>query len=96
MASEQCFRNICFLHTRKNAHVVQTCSRLVAILAVPTTCHQDVFALRVPRLLTSCQRLDDMQLATRLLNSIDLSQVVPTTCYRPTIQQVVIDNLVAT
>ena len=43
-------------YTRKNAHVVtnlqQTCSN-----AVPTTCQQDVFALLVPSLLTSCQRL---------------------------------------
>jgi hypothetical protein len=43
-------------NTRKNAQVVtnlqQTCSN-----AVPTTCQQDVFALLVPSLLTSCQRL---------------------------------------
>ena len=43
-------------HTRKKAQVVtnlqQTCSN-----AVPTTCQQDVFALLVPSLLTSCQRL---------------------------------------
>jgi hypothetical protein len=32
----------------------QTCSN-----AVPTTCQQDVFALLVPSLLTSCQRLVD-------------------------------------
>jgi BTB/POZ domain-containing protein 7 len=41
-------------YTRKNAQVVtnlqQTCSN-----AVPTTCQQDVFALLVPSLLTSCQ-----------------------------------------
>jgi hypothetical protein len=40
-------------YTRKNAQVVtnlqQTCSN-----AVPTTCQQDVFALLVPSLLTSC------------------------------------------
>jgi hypothetical protein len=41
--------------------------------AVPTTCQQDVFALLVPS----------------LLNSTDLLQVVPTTCYRPAIQQFV-------
>jgi hypothetical protein len=44
--------------TRKNAQVVtnlqQTCSN-----AVPTTCQQDVFALLVTSLLTSCQRLVD-------------------------------------
>jgi hypothetical protein len=46
------------VYTRKNAQVVtnlqQTCSN-----AVPTTCQQDVFALLVPSLLTSCQRLVD-------------------------------------
>jgi hypothetical protein len=44
--------------TRKNVQVVtnlqQTCSN-----AVPTTCQQHVFALLVPSLLTSCQRLVD-------------------------------------
>jgi hypothetical protein len=48
------------LYTRKNAQVVtnlqQTCSNAVA-----TTCQQDVFALLVPSLLTSCQRpVDNM------------------------------------
>jgi hypothetical protein len=61
----------------------QTCSN-----AVPTTCQQDVFALLVPSLLTSCQWLVD-NLLTRLLSSTDLLQVVPTTCYRPVIQQFV-------
>jgi hypothetical protein len=45
-------------YTRKNAQVVtnlkQTCSN-----AVPTTCQQDVFALLVPSLLTSYERLVD-------------------------------------
>jgi arsenate reductase-like glutaredoxin family protein len=45
-------------YTSKNAQVVtnlqQTCSN-----AVPTTCQQDVFALLVPSLLTSCQWLVD-------------------------------------
>jgi hypothetical protein len=45
-------------YTGKNAQVVtnlqQTCSN-----AVPTTCQQDVFALLVPSLLTSCRRLVD-------------------------------------
>jgi hypothetical protein len=75
-------------YTRKNAQVVtnlqQTCSN-----AVPTTCQQDVFALLVPSLLTSCQLLVNNLLATRLLSSADLLQVVPTTCYRPAIQQLV-------
>ena len=43
----------CSPYTRKNAQVVtnlqQTCRG-----AVPTTCQQDVFALLVPSLLTSC------------------------------------------
>jgi hypothetical protein len=57
-------RVYCFIvfspnYTRKNAQVVitnlqQTCSN-----AVPTTFQQDVFALLVPSLLTSCQRLVD-------------------------------------
>jgi hypothetical protein len=44
------------VHIREKAQVVtnlqQTCSN-----AVPTTCQQDAFALLVPSLLTSCQRL---------------------------------------
>jgi hypothetical protein len=48
------------VHTGKNAQVVtnlqQTCTYSNA---VPTTCQQDVFALLVPSLLTSCQRLVD-------------------------------------
>jgi hypothetical protein len=44
------------LHTHANAQVVtnlqRTCSNVV-----PTTCQQDVFALLVPSLLTSCQQL---------------------------------------
>jgi hypothetical protein len=59
-------------YTRKNAQVVtnlqQTCSN-----AVPTTCQQDVFALLVPRLLTSSQRLVD-----NLLQSYWAQQ----TCYK--------------
>jgi hypothetical protein len=46
------------MYKSKNAQVVtnlqQTCNN-----AVPTTCQQDVFALLVPSLLTSCQRLVD-------------------------------------
>jgi hypothetical protein len=95
------FTRVCMIHeilrvkyTRKNAQVVtnlrQTCSN-----AVPTTCQQDVFALLVPSLLTSCQRLVEnllqsrWQLATRLLSSTDLLQVVQTTCYRPATHQFV-------
>ena len=58
--------------TRKNAQVVanlqQTCNN-----AVPTTCQQDVFALLVPSLLTSCQRLVD-----NLLQGCSAQQ----TCYK--------------
>ena len=53
-------------YTCKNAQFVtklqQTCNN-----AVPSICQQDVFALLVPGLLTSCQRL-----VTRLLSSTDL------------------------
>jgi hypothetical protein len=58
-AMENCLKSVCEAgYTRKNAQVVtnlqRTCSN-----AVPTTCHQDVFALLVSSLLTSCQRLVD-------------------------------------
>jgi hypothetical protein len=82
------------VYTRKNAQVVtnlqQTCSN-----AVLTTCQQDVFALLVPSLLTSCQRLVD-----KWLQGCWAEQ----TCYKLFQQliialqlnnfQVVIDNLV--
>ena len=59
--------------------------------AVPTTCQQDVFALLVPSLLTtqvtSCQQL--VQTCYKIVDSTNLLQVVPTTCYRPAIQQFV-------
>jgi hypothetical protein len=51
-----------------------------------------MFELLVPSLLTSCQRLVDNFLQE--LSSTDLLQVAAT-CYRPAIQQVVSDNLVA-
>jgi hypothetical protein len=51
-----CLGTLMVVCTRKNAQVVtnlqQTCSN-----AVPTTRQLDVFALLVPSLLTSCQRL---------------------------------------
>jgi hypothetical protein len=71
-------------HTRKNAQVVtnlqQTCTN-----AVPTTCQQDVFALLVPSLSTTCYKVVELNASTSLL------QVVPTTCYivHPAIQQFV-------
>jgi hypothetical protein len=43
-------------YTRKNAQVVTNLQQICSN-AVPTTCQQDVFALLVPSLLTSCQRL---------------------------------------
>ena len=59
-------------HVSKNTQVVtnlqQTCSNVV-----PTTCQQDVFALLVPSLLTTCQRLVD-----NLLQSCWAQQ----TCYK--------------
>ena len=69
-------------YTRKNAQVVtnlqQTCSN-----AVPTTCQQDVFALLVPSLLTSCQRLVD-----NLLQGCWAQQ----TCYKLCQQLVIIQQ----
>jgi hypothetical protein len=78
------------LYTHKNAQVVtnlqQTCSN-----AVPTTCHQDLFALLVPSLLTTCYKVVELnRLATSCSNNL-LSSCNSTTC-----QQVVRDNLVAT
>ena len=64
--------------THKNAQVVtdlqQTCSN-----SVSTTCQQDVFALLVPSLLTTCYKL---------LSSTDLLQVVPT--YIVTVEVIVL------
>jgi hypothetical protein len=47
-------RGLCQNYTHKNAQVV-TNLRQTCINAVPTTCHQNMFALPVPSLLTSCQ-----------------------------------------
>jgi hypothetical protein len=49
------------VYTRKNAQVVTNLQQTSCSNgnAVPTTCQQDVFALLVPSLLTSCQRLVD-------------------------------------
>jgi hypothetical protein len=43
-------------YTRKNAQIATNLQQICSN-AVPTTCQQDVFALLVPSLLTSCQRL---------------------------------------
>jgi hypothetical protein len=71
-----------FGYTRKNAQVVtnlqQTCYNAVAAM-YSHSCSQ-----LVDKLSTAC-----WQLATRLLSSADLLQVVPMTCYRPGIQQFV-------
>ena len=68
------------LYTSNNAQVVtnlqQTCNN-----AVPTTCQQDVFALLVPSLLKSCQRLVD-----NLLQGCCAQQ----TCHNKLFQQLVI------
>jgi hypothetical protein len=47
--------------TRTAAAIMHSCNKLQQTCgnAVPTTCQQDVFALLVPSLLTSCQRLVD-------------------------------------
>jgi hypothetical protein len=90
----QTCNNLCVFMCVPGTHVIykaqvvtnlqQTCSN-----PVPTTCHQDVFALLVPSLLTSRQRLVGNLLQGWLLSSTDLLQVVPTTCYNPAIQQFV-------
>jgi hypothetical protein len=77
-------------------HNMSTCNKVCIPHKsnVPTTCQQDVFWMLVPSLLSmAC-----WQRVTRLLSSTNLLQlqVVLTTCYRPAIQQVVSDNLVAT
>jgi hypothetical protein len=75
-------------HARKNAQVVANLLQTYSN-TVPTTGQQDVFALLVPSLLTSCQRLVDNLLQGCCMSSTDLLQVVPATCYRPAIQQFV-------
>jgi hypothetical protein len=82
-----CYR---FLSQFSTAVLQQCCSNNLSTGCVRTACSQ-----LVDKLSTAC-----WQLATRLLSSTDLLQVVPTTCYRPAIQQyirqqVVSDNLVA-
>jgi hypothetical protein len=77
-------------YTRKNAQVVtnlqQTCSN-----TVPTTCQQDMFALLVPSLLTTCYNVVE-------LNSLvtSCSKNLSSSCNSTICQQVVSDNLVAT
>ena len=64
----------------------QTCSN-----AVPTTCQQDVSALLVPSLLTSCYKVVELnRLFTCCSNNLLLS------CNSTICEQVVCDNLVAT
>jgi hypothetical protein len=53
-----CKNNCKLRYTRKNAQVVTNLQQICSN-AVPTTCQQDVFALLVPSLLTSCARLVD-------------------------------------
>ena len=89
----QACNNLCVftcVYARKNAQVVtnlqQTCSD-----AVPKTCQQDVFALLVPSLLTTCYKVVELnRLVTCCSNNL-LSSCNSTIC-----QQVVSDNLVAT
>ena len=76
------------VYTRKNAQVVTNLQQTRSN-AVPTTCRQDVFALLVPSLLTSCERLLDnlLQLGFELNRLV--TSCIPTTCYRPATQQFV-------
>jgi hypothetical protein len=89
-ATQFTFLNNSHAYARINAQVVtnlqQTCSN-----AVPTTCQQDVFALLVPSLLTTCYKIVELnRLVTSCSNNL-LSFCNSTIC-----QQVVSDNLVAT
>ena len=60
-----------------SSHCFPYCTRNIPTAnSVSTTCYQDVFALLIPSLLTSCQQLVDWQLATTLLNSTGLLQIV--------------------
>jgi hypothetical protein len=78
------------MYIRKNAQVVtnlqQTCSN-----AVPTTCQQDVFALLVPSLLTSCYKVVELN---RLVTSC--SDNLSSSCNSTICRQFASDNLVAT
>jgi hypothetical protein len=77
-------------YTRKNAEVVTNCMQQTCSNAVPATCQQDVFALLVPSLLTTCYKVVELhRLVTSCSNNL-LSHN-STIC-----QQVVSDNLVAT
>jgi hypothetical protein len=76
----------------------QTCHKsLQQLVIVPqfnnlsTGCVRTVCCQLVEKLPTTC-----WQLATRLLSSTDLSQVAPTTCYRPAFQQFVNELWVTT
>ena len=86
-AHEQCNE---YTHV-KNAQLVtnlqKTCSKSAA-----TTCWQDVLALVVPSLLTSCYKATSLQQTCYKLdelNSLVTIQVVPTTCYQVASQQLV-------
>jgi hypothetical protein len=77
-------------YTRKNTQVVpnlqQTCSN-----AVQTTCQQDVFALLVPSLLTTCYKVVELNRVVTSCSNNLLSSCNSTIC-----QQVASDNLAAT
>ena len=89
-------RHLCLheVYTRKNAQLVtnlqHTCSKSAhSGLLHQLVCWQDVPALVVPSLLTSCYKPVADSLYTSLMNSTALLQVVPTTCYRAASQQLV-------
>ena len=76
-------------YTRKNAQLV-TNLQLTCIKLVGTSLLQDLFALLLPSLLTNDKLIQACsRLATSLMNSTALLQVVPTTCYRAASQQLV-------
>ena len=88
----QTCKNLCVFtyDARKNAQVVTNLQQICSN-AVPTTCQQDVFALLVPSLLTTCYKVvEPNRLVTSCSNNL-LSSCSSTIC-----QQAASDNLVAT
>jgi hypothetical protein len=77
---------LAFHYTCTNAQVV-TKLQQICTSAVPTTCHQDVFALLVPSLLTSCYKVVELnRLDTSCSNNL-------LSCCNSICQQVVSDIL---
>jgi hypothetical protein len=82
--------SLTFYHWKKSIAISLTSGhRLTGLLysnAVSTICQQDMFALLIPSLLTSCQRLISNLLQGCWAQLTGLLQIVPTTCHRPAIQ----------